>query len=72
MSKTFIKLIGVIILFGVFNNNLKAQNNEQIALEEVLKLLETRYNVRFSYIPSAIDNMLVILRKRALYCRKGD
>ena len=66
MSKTFIKLIGVIILFGVFNNNLKAQNNKQIALEEVLKLLETRYNVRFSYNPSAIGNILVTFPEKEL------
>lgn len=58
MSKTLIKLIFVIILFGVFNNHLKAQNDEKIALEAVLRSLEKRYDVRFSYNPSAIENML--------------
>lgn len=58
MSRIFIKLIFTIILSGIFSNTLNAQNSEKAALEDVLKLLETRYNVRFSYSPSAIENLL--------------
>lgn len=57
MTKAFLKIIfGLWLLFGLCMHNVHAQNSELLTLEKVLKVLQDRYKIRFSYNPNAIEN----------------
>ena len=66
MSKILIRLIIALAISGIFNQRAAAQNNEPTSLEGVLKVLETRYNVRFSYNPNALAKLLTSIPNEQL------
>lgn len=67
MTKAFLQLVlSFIILCSLFSYKLQAQTSEPISLEQVLKILEDRYNVRFSYNPNALENFVLPIPNEAL------
>ncbi|MGF1554605.1 TonB-dependent receptor plug domain-containing protein [Paucihalobacter sp.] len=61
MTKAFIKFIFILIFCGDGSLKLQAQTGERTTLEQVLKLLEYRYDVRFSFNPNALENFALLV-----------
>lgn len=56
MTKAFLKFVFIFIFCIHGGLKLQAQTSERNTLELVLKLLENRFDVRFSYNPAALEN----------------
>lgn len=62
MTKAFLRFVfSFWIFYGLCITVVNAQNRQLLPLEQVLNLLQDRYNIRFSYNPIAIENLVLTI-----------